>query len=135
MKFKTKVSLFLLAMFLNCTANAASDDEADINADQNQIQSKVDSNNNTIKRKKFKINKNLGRSENKATKRKKDESNTSVNRAICYDQAEDDVQDAEELDDLCNLLNNTSLGNVYEDFGTEDMTGSLVENVIKKSLH
>jgi hypothetical protein len=143
MKFKTKVSLFLLAMFLNCTANAASDDdEANINADQNQIQSKVDSNNNTIKRKKFKTNKNLVRAQNKATKRTKnefyDESNDSVKTKNCdiyYDQSEDDVQDPQEIDEICNLLNNTYLGNVYADFGTGDMTGSLAENNFKTSLN
>lgn len=74
MKFKIKISLFLVAMFVNCTANAASDDEADINADQNQIQPKADSNNNAIsgKRKKFKTNKKLVRAQNKATKRTMD---------------------------------------------------------------
>ncbi|MDP3533341.1 MAG: hypothetical protein Q8S31_08670 [Alphaproteobacteria bacterium] len=126
MKFNTKVSLFLFAMFLNYTANAGSGDEMDINADQNQIQPKADSNNNAIsgKRKKFKTNKKLVRAQNKATKRTKDafydESNASVKTNNCdiyYDQPESELpeselyaQDPEEMDYLCDLLANINVG-------------------------
>lgn len=114
MKFNPKVSLFLCAMFLNCTVNASSDDEMDMDLDayQHRIELKADSNNNTIKRKKFKTNKKLVRTQNKATKRKKDESNTSVNCTVYYDQPKEElnVQNPEEMDYLCDLLANINVG-------------------------
>ena len=84
MKFNTKVSLFLFAMFLNYTANAGSGDEMDLDSHQNKIE-----NNNTIKRKKFKINNKIViRAQNKATKRTLDEfyddSDESFNELSLY---------------------------------------------------
>ncbi|MDP1725080.1 MAG: hypothetical protein Q8L85_10325 [Alphaproteobacteria bacterium] len=88
MKFSTKVSLFLFAMFLNYTANAGSGDEMDLDADQHKIELKADSNNNTTKRKKFKRNNNLTYIQNRATKRTIDEfyddSDESINELSLY---------------------------------------------------
>lgn len=122
MKLNKNISLFLLTIFLNCTANASSDDEMSIDDDQHETQVNTNPNNKKIKRKRFKTNTNLVQSQNKATKRTWNEfSNESTTNTInyndvIYDQAEDELyeQNPDEMNLLCDLLTNINVSDYCE---------------------